>query len=82
MAIVLCSMTDCKYRSKRASKKYKYKNGEKCYGCTRETILVGEIFDPDNYVVDVVGKENMAQCEFYEPLNQILAEVVKCWYCL
>lgn len=54
MAIVLCSMTDCKYRSKRASKKYKYKNGEKCYGCTRETILVGEIFDPDNYVVDVV----------------------------
>ncbi len=69
MTIVLCLMTDCKYRSKRASKKYKYKNGEKCYGCTRKTILVGEIFDPDNYVVDVVGKENMAQCEFYEPLN-------------
>lgn len=69
MAKVVCRM-NCKHRSKRALRTYRYKTGERCYGCTLDVIDISRIFDPDIYVVEVVGKENMARCSQYEPLEE------------
>lgn len=69
MAKVICGM-NCKHKSKKPLRTYKYKSGERCYGCTLDAISVSRIFDPDEYVVEVVGEENMAQCVHYEPIKE------------
>lgn len=69
MAKVICNMK-CKHRSKRPLRKYKYESGNRCYGCTLDTISVSRIFDPDNYVVQVVAEEDMAHCLNYEPIEE------------
>ena len=74
MATVLCHITDCIYRSKRPSKKYTTKDGGKCYGCMREAIVISRIPDPDDYVINVVGEENMGTCLYYTPKNEIIQE--------
>jgi len=70
MATVICDMEKCKYRSKRPSRKWVKKSGEKCYGCTLEAISVNRIFDPDAYVIDVVGEDCMASCRNYTPMEE------------
>lgn len=70
MAKVICNMFDCKHISKRPMRSYVKKSGGKCYGCTLDVINVHKIFDTDDYVVDAVGKENMAQCGNYEPIEE------------
>lgn len=67
MAKVICNMTKCKHRSKRPMRSYIKKSGEKCYGCKLDVINISRIFDPDEYVVEVVTEENMAACSNYEP---------------
>ncbi len=69
MAKVICSM-NCKHRSKRALRTYRYKSGERCYGCTLDVIDISRMFDPDLYVVKVVEEKNMARCSQYEPLEE------------
>lgn len=68
MAKVICNM-NCKHRSKKPLRTYKYKSGDRCYGCTLDAICVSRIIDPDDYVVEVVDEENMAHCEYYEPME-------------
>lgn len=70
MAKVICNMTKCKHRSKRPMRSYVRKSGEKCYGCMLDVIDILRIFDPDEYVVKVVGEENMATCINYEPVEE------------
>lgn len=65
----ICNM-NCKHRSKRPSRTYRTAGGEKCYGCTLDAISISRIFDPDVYVVKVVGEENMARCAFYKPVEE------------
>lgn len=74
MATVICYMTDCIYRSKRPSKKYTTKDGGKCYGCMKDAIAISRIPDPDDYVINVVGEENMGTCLYYTPQNEIIQE--------
>ena len=69
MAKVICGM-NCKHRSKKPLRTYKYKSGDKCYGCTLDAIPVSRISDPDEYVVEAVGEENMAHCLCYEPVEE------------
>lgn len=40
MTDVICTMNDCIHRSKRTMRKYKMRNGSKCYKCTLDIILV------------------------------------------
>lgn len=40
MTDVICTMDDCIHRSKRPMRKYKMRNGSKCYKCTLDNILV------------------------------------------
>ena len=40
MTDVICTMDDCIHRSKRTMRKYKMRNGSKCYKCTLDIILV------------------------------------------
>lgn len=67
MAKVACFMEDCEYRSKRPMRKYKGGDGSRLYGCLLPAVTIAEIFDPDNYVVAVVGRDNMAACSQYTP---------------
>lgn len=68
MAVVTCTM-NCVHRSKRPLRKWKRKDGKKCYGCTLEAVTISRICDPDNYIIDVVGEEEMASCANYEPIE-------------
>lgn len=74
MARVICNMTDCVHRSKRPLRKWRYKNGVRCYGCTLETIGVSRIFDPDGDVEAMAGIENMARCADYEPGQTVIPD--------
>lgn len=74
MAKVICNMTDCVHRSKRPMRKWRYKNGARCYGCTLETVSVGKVFDPDSAIEAVAGIENMTRCADYEPGQTVLPE--------
>lgn len=69
MAKVICSM-NCKHRSKRPMRKYKYKSGNLCYGCTLDAVSISRILDPDNYVVQVIDEKEMARCLHYEPVEE------------
>lgn len=69
MAKVICQM-NCKHRSKRPMRNYKFKSGGRCYGCTLDAITILRIFDPDDYVVHAVGEENMGSCIHYEPIDE------------
>ena len=69
MATVICNMRDCKYSSKKPLRKWKFKHGGKCYGCTLEAISISKIFSFDGWEEDVVGKENMAKCNYYTPTD-------------
>ena len=66
MTVVACRM-DCKHRSKRPLRKYKYKDGSKCYACTLEGITITHNFGE---VKAVAGERNMAMCNNYEPLER------------
>lgn len=74
MAKVVCNMKYCKHRSKRPMRSYNKKSGEKCYGCMLDAISIRRIFDPDNYVVEVVSEENMAVCGYYEPMEELFED--------
>ena len=79
MAKVVCNM-NCKHRSKHPMRKYRKKDGSKCYGCTLDAISISRIFDPDNYVIQVIGEQDMARCSHYEPkevemLKRIMEEM-------
>lgn len=67
MATVICNMADCIYRSKRKLKKWIHRDGEPCYGCTREVISVCRPFDPDGDIAAISGEGNMAKCAHYKP---------------
>lgn len=69
MSKVVCLM-NCKHRSKRPMRNYKSKSGERCYGCSRDVIVVSRMFDPDNYIIEVVGEENMGRCLYFEPVEE------------
>lgn len=69
MAIVICNMEKCKYLSKKPLRKWKFKDGGKCYGCTLEAISISRIPCFDGWERDVVGEENMAKCNFYTPIE-------------
>lgn len=68
MATVICSMP-CKHRAKRPLRKWIKKNGDKVYGCKLEVISISKILDPDNYIIEVLGDKDMAQCINYEPIT-------------
>lgn len=70
MAVLMCNMNDCKHRSKRPLRYWKNKSGGKCYGCAREFVVVTMVFDPDGDIEAVAGKESMATCAFYEPMEK------------
>ncbi len=40
MTDVICTMDDCVHRSKKAMRKYKMRDGSKCYKCTLDILLV------------------------------------------
>ena len=67
MANLICDMTDCKHRSKRPLRKWRNKNGSRCYGGTLQYILIDLAFDPDGDIEATVGRDNMAHCARYEP---------------
>lgn len=70
MTKIICDMEKCKHRSKKPLRSYTTKSGERCYGCTLDTIKISRIVDPDDYVVEVVSEENMAACAYYDPINE------------
>lgn len=70
MAVLICNMNDCKHRSKRPLRSWKNKSGGKCNGCAREFVVVTKVFDPDGDIEAVAGKESMAVCAFYEPMEK------------
>ncbi len=67
MAYVICDMDDCIHRSKRKLKNWIKKDGSNCYGCSLPVILISRILDSDGEVEAVVGKENTAICNHYQP---------------
>lgn len=69
MAKVICSM-NCKHRSKRPMRKYKYESGDPCYGCTLDAVSISRILDPDDYVGQVIDEKEMAHCLYYEPVEE------------
>ena len=69
MAKVICDMK-CKHRSKRPLKTYIRKNGLLCYGCMLDAVSILRIVDPDDYIIECIGEENMAICANYEPLEE------------
>lgn len=69
MAKVICDMVHCKHRSKRPMRSYIKKSGGKCYGCMLDVIDIVRISDPDDYIVEAIGEENMASCIHYEPIE-------------
>lgn len=70
MTKIICDMEKCKHRSKKPLRSYTIKSGERCYGCTLDAIEILRIMDPDDYVVEVVGEENMAACAYYDPVDE------------
>lgn len=66
MADLICDMNDCKYRSPRPLRKWRFKDKSPCYGCTRSFVVI--IRDGD--IETVSGKENMTRCCFYEPIDK------------
>lgn len=69
MAQVICNM-NCKNRSKKPLRKWKMKSGAKAYGCKLEAIVVGRILDPDGDCCAKIGEYCMAQCKYYEPIEE------------
>lgn len=67
MANVICLVTDCKYRSKRPLKKWRFRSGERCYGCALDVMTVTETFDPDGDIHEVGGPDVHTHCVNYEP---------------
>lgn len=72
MAILICNMTDCVYRSKRKLKSWIGPSGAPCYGCAREFTWVGKVFDVDGDIEVVAGKENTAICKGYTPKEEMI----------
>lgn len=70
MAKVVCDMRDCTHRSRRPMRKWRYKDGRPCYGCKLETVGISPIFDPDGECEAAFGRENMAHCSNYEPMEE------------
>ena len=70
MAKVICNMVHCKHRSKRAMRSYIKKSGGKCYGCMLDAIDISRIFDSDGEVEMILGEKEMAQCLYYEPVEE------------
>ena len=70
MATVICNVP-CKHRSKRPLRKWVSKDGNKVYGCKLEIISILRISDPDDYIIEVIGEKDMAQCINYEPITDI-----------
>lgn len=69
MAKATCSMK-CKHRSKRPMQKYKRASGDPCYGCTLDTAVISRIVDPEDYIIQAIGEEEMARCLHYEPVEE------------
>lgn len=67
MAKVICDM-NCKHKSKEPLKTYKYRSGEKCYGCTLDAISI-TIIPPAGNEETMIGKADMAHCVNYEPVE-------------
>ncbi len=63
MTDVICDMEDCLYRSKRAMRKYKMRNGSKCYKCTLDNIL---IIDNATTETDELYDKEFPCCKMYE----------------
>lgn len=70
MATVICTVADCKHRSKRKLKIWQYSNGKPCYGCTLKTVSISHVNDPDGQIEAVAGKQNTAICLHYESVDQ------------
>lgn len=70
MTVVYCRIEDCVHRSKRASRKYCHKDNTPCHRCLKDTIVIKEPFDLDGEIEAVAGKENMAVCNYYEPIEK------------
>ena len=69
MAEIICAMA-CKHRSKRPLRKWKNRDGSRCYGCSLEYVKISRIFDFDGDIFAVAGEKNMARCAFYEPIDE------------
>lgn len=63
MTDVVCTMEDCIHRSKRAMRRFGFKDGKKCYKCTLEAVVIRNLADQEVY--DVLGKE-LPCCNRYE----------------
>lgn len=55
MADLICDMADCKHRSKRPLKKWRSKDGSRCYGCTLQYIITNCVVDPDGDIEATAG---------------------------
>ena len=66
---LICDMKDCKRRSKRKLTTWLKKGCEPCYGCSRPYTLLRHVFEPDGDIETAAGKENMAACAYYEPID-------------
>ena len=70
MTSLICNMENCIHRSKYPLRKWKRKyDDEKSDGCMRTYITISEIYDPDGDAEGLIGRENMAICAFYEPME-------------
>lgn len=63
MTNVVCTMEDCIHRSKRAMRRFQFKDGRKCYKCTLEFITIKD--QGYDEVFEVAGKE-LPCCRCYQ----------------
>lgn len=63
MAKAICSIRNCKHRSKKPLRAYKRRNGGECYGCELHAISINLKFDPDLNICT-------ASCDDYEPVRE------------
>ena len=69
MPAIICEM-NCKHRSKRKLRKWHHKDGRPCYTCGLEYVTISRAFDIDGDICAVAGEENMAHCNFYDPIDE------------
>ena len=61
---VVCHNGKCPYRSKGALRGYRTKSGDKIYTCSKEIIVMSDVYDPDGETVALFGY-NPCECVLY-----------------
>ena len=68
MANVICDMENCIHRSNKSMRKYVMKNGEKCYKCALDLIVMRDEAELEIY--ELIGK-SLPCCNRYEERKEI-----------